>query len=170
MLVEGHNNSALAQFPQLFLVLHPSLWTSGYLGQPSFYIALLCAHLPTFHLPTFLSATSSSTLCLYHWVMAECALALVALTGPDKRRSASICQPLHLWAAQSRGELASLFVLSPSWDRPAAKGSLQVHRSSTPSHTHTLTNACTQAQSQTLRCTAPHFFVPVRPAPFYTCN
>ncbi len=62
---------------------------------------------------------------------AECVLARVALTGPDNSRSAFICQcqPLHLWAAQSRGELAALFVLSPSGDGPATKESLQVYRS-----------------------------------------
>lgn len=96
---------------------------------------------PSHLLPcTSLSAAFPTTLCVYvsDSVLAESVLALVALTGPDNSRSASICQPLHFWAAPSRGEPAALFVLSPSGDRPAAKGSLQVYRSqsmSSSSHT-----------------------------------
>ena len=98
--------------------------------------ALLCAHLPIFFsrlLPTVhLSQLhhpppSVSVSLTQSWL--NVFLAVVALTGPDNSRSASICQPLHLFAAQSRGELAALFVLSPSGDSPATKGSLHVYRS-----------------------------------------
>lgn len=109
----------------LFLSHH----SSSFMCSPSHF--LLC---------TSISAASPTTLCVCvsDSVLAECALALVALTGPDNSRAASICQPLHLWAAPSTGELAALFVLSPSGDRPAAKGNLQVYRSqamSSLSHT-----------------------------------
>lgn len=128
----------------------------------------MSAHLPVFLLCTFLSAPSSTTLCLYLWLMAECVLALAALTRPDKRRSASICQPLHLWAAQSRGELASLFVLSPSWDSPAAKGSLQVYRSSTLSQTHWQIPAHRHIHKH--YAVLPLIFCACLPSPFHTCN
>lgn len=89
---------------------------------------LLCVHLPIFLLHASLLTASPTALCVYasDSDLAECVPALVALTGPDNSRSAFICQSLHLWAAQSRGELAALFVLSPSGDGSATKRSLQV--------------------------------------------
>lgn len=98
--------------PQLFYVL-----------TFPFFSLLPTVHLSQLHHPP----PSVSVSLTQSWL--NVFLAVVALTGPDNSRSASICQPLHLFAAQSRGELAALFVLSPSGDSPATKGSLHVYRS-----------------------------------------
>lgn len=109
------------------------------------------------HIPSA-APPSALWVCVCGSVLAECVPALVALTGPDNSRSAFICQPLHLSAAQSRGELAALFVLSPSGDRPAIKGSSRVYSRAMSALSHTSTTTCTLARVNRHRTAACSLF------------